>query len=211
MRRNAPSSIRTAVNPVSSRPGFPASFHASLDSIAKSARAGLISLLQTLIVVDEHSDIFRPKSAERTSRVGRVFDGAVTQDEVRRVEETFLFVHEAAGFARFSGTVETIDHGKGYAVLVDRFLGIFLLIHRQRYEADPQFREFFLIFLEFSQLLNAKRSPVSPIEEHHVPLLVEAVGYRQGISANGRPLDFRKRVSVHQLHGYSSFLAAPGD
>jgi len=151
-------------------------------------------------------DVTGLEASQRARRIDRMVYLAVSQYEIRRMEEALIFVDEGAEFVRFGRAVESIDDGKRHAVLIDGFLGVFLCVNGERYDADSQLRKFVLLSLEFSQLLKTEGSPVAAIEKHGVPFVVEAGGDRQRAAADRRAFNFGELVSVVQLHSSAPFV-----
>ena len=151
--------------------------------------------------------MFRLKASERACRIRRVIHSSFAKYKICCVKESLLFVNECSDFARFRGPIKTIDYRKSKAMFIDGFSCILLRIHGQRYDANSHLRKFILLIVEFSQLLKTERSPVPTIEEHYVPFVIQSDRYRQGFSINRLAFDFRKRVSVFQLHSLTPFFS----
>ncbi len=95
----------------------------------------------------------------------------ITQDEIGGLKVAILTIKVSVDLLGLLPHIQPVNDRKSDLVPFDHFSSVFLLIDRQRDDADTGIFELFLMGTNVCKLQITEGSPMTPIEKHNIPFL----------------------------------------
>ena len=119
----------------------------------------------------KHQYLLGLKATQRATRIGCMEYLPIAQDEIGGLKVAILTIKISIDLFGLFPHIQPVNDRKSDPVLFDHFSSVFLLIDRQRDDADTGIFELFLTSTKVCKLQITEGSPMTPIEKHNIPFL----------------------------------------
>ena len=144
--------------------------------------------------------MFGLKAPQRATGIGNLDHSSIAQDEIGGLKIPALTIKVSADLLGFFPHIQPVHDWKTDLVPLNHCSRVFLLINRERDDADSRLFELFLVSTEVCELQITERSPMSSVEKDGIPFVLQIFGDRQTSPAHSRTAHTWESVTVIQPH-----------